>query len=529
MDLLELVTAYKFKVVDQPIDKLDQKLEKVQHRLEFLGAAEVVRGIFDLVERFSGLGEQLQAAAVSAGLSVEELQKLQYAGSMAAVSSEDMDTALTHLTRTLYDAKKGGAEAVKTFDDVGISREQLAGFRTGKDALAAMADRFSRIQDPIKKQALAQEMLGRGSGKMVAFLSKGSKAIDEMGREAEKVGAVLSGPQVQALADVEDSLSQLWQVFRTFIAGVAAQFAPAIQKAVGHLLELYRANQAFIQQNLSKWAYNATYAFGYVFGIVEGLTIKFARFAREHETLVNWGGKLVLALVGLSMGANLLTGTLNLAQGALAFILTPFQLFWGLGGLVRNMLSALALRLAILFETALPALSEAFLALGASIEATPIGWILTALVGLTLAVQALWTVLHGGNFSDTWLGKLFSAGKGALGWVMDKVGLGGSGKATTPGAGAITPSGAALAGAYDNLDQLQRQAGGAGMAQNPNQLLPPPGAATGNYEINAPMTFNVPPGTDPKQVGQAAKEGVKEHLDRVSREMRRSLKPAQAY
>src|SRR3954470_5783097 len=145
MDLLELVTKMKVQVFDKPVAGLEHRLEKIQHRLEFLGATEIARGLFELVEKFSGLGEQLQASATSAGLTVEELQKLQYAGSMAAVSGEEMGTALTHLTRTLYGAKQGGAEATKAFEDVGISREQLQGFRTGKDALKALADRFATI------------------------------------------------------------------------------------------------------------------------------------------------------------------------------------------------------------------------------------------------------------------------------------------------------------------------------------------------------------------------------------------------
>src|SRR5690606_12665097 len=53
--------------------------------------------------------------------------------------------------------------------------------------------------------------------------------------------------------------------------------------------------------------------------------------------------------------------------------------------------------------------------------------------------------------------------------------------------------------------------------------------ANTNYSVNSPITINVPPGTDPSEVGNRAKEGVTEHLDRILREAQRSLTPAVAY
>lgn len=477
MDLLELVSRVKFYVDDKAVERSQHTLEKMQKRLEFLGAAEKLRGLREIVERFSGLGEQLQSAATSAGLTVEELQKLQYAGSMAAVSGEEMGTALTHLTRTLYAAKQGGAEAAKHFEDIGISREQIAGFRTGKDAMAAMADRFAGIQDPIKKQALAQELLGRGSSKMVGFLSKGSKAIGEMGREAEDVGAILSGPQVRALADVEDSLSQLWQVVRTFTAGIAASVAPAVQYLVGQMLQLYKSNRAFIQLNMRQWFDTITYAMGYVYGLVEGLTIKFMRFAREHGELVKWTGYLALGLGALAIAGGLVStviGGISAAFGAISILFSPLVI---------------------------------------------------GVAAVTLAIHDLWVMLHGGSWEDTWLAKMLTGAKEGMGWVLKQLGIGPDRSSMVIDEEGVPTS---IRRANDNMVALSGMQGPGGVPLSPGAAA---AAAGGSATINttAPITINVPPGTDPRMVGQAAKDGVREHLDQLAREMRRSLKPAQAY
>ena len=475
MDLLDLVNKLTFKVADKPIQTLDKRLEGINHRLEFLGAAEVARGLFHLVEKFSGLGESLQASATSAGITTDELQKLQYAGSMSAVSAEEMGTALTHLTRELQSAKEGGGEAIKQFADLGISREQLAGFRTGKDAMMAMADAVQRVDDPTKRLAITTGLLGRGSSKMVGFLAKGSAAIRDMGMEAQDLGAVLSGPQVQALADVEDSLSQLWQVFRTFMAGLAAQVAPAIQNIVGWMLNLYKANRAFIQVRLDQWFQNITYAMGFVYGVVEALVLQFMRFAKEHEEIVEWAGYLALGL-----------GALAIAGAAVSAVM----------GIISGILGAIS----ILF-------SPVVLGVGA----------------LVLAIHDLWTILSGGSWEDTWLYKMLNGAKAGVSWMADKLGLGGGGEGAGDSDQEFVDG---ILGAHADLAALQGMA--APGASVPTFLNPASGAVT-NVDMNSPITINIPAGTDPRMVGQAAKDGVREHLDQLSREMRRSLKPAQAY
>ena len=79
MDVKTLVAKIGIEADHKPLQHLEHQLESVKSRLEFLGAAEVVKGLFELAERFSGMGEKIETAAVSAGITAEAFQKLSYA------------------------------------------------------------------------------------------------------------------------------------------------------------------------------------------------------------------------------------------------------------------------------------------------------------------------------------------------------------------------------------------------------------------------------------------------------------------
>lgn len=119
----------------------------------------------------------------------------------------------------------------------------------------------------------------------------------------------------------------------------------------------------------------------------------FALWAQDHPKLIAAGFWLVTAaVVALSVALSV-----NLARLALVQTAAGFSILIGL-------IPKLLLGLAVLTETALPALSEGFLALGATIEATPIGWILTgiaAVAGAAYLIYDNWSTIKGW-WHDLW-------------------------------------------------------------------------------------------------------------------------------
>lgn len=108
-------------------------------------------------------------------------------------------------------------------------------------------------------------------------------------------------------------------------------------------------------------------------------------FIKHLNNLADWLGRhpTILTAIALGLGAIGTAITVGFTASAIGIAIS------GLEGLL-GVLSAIAgptmlLNLAVLTETTLPALSEGFLAVGAAMEATPFGWVVTALALLTIA------------------------------------------------------------------------------------------------------------------------------------------------
>lgn len=525
MNVREFVTRFVIKTEGQEhLDHVEHQLEKIKERLELFAAAEIAEKIFELGEKFAHLGEEIHVAALNAGVTVEEFQKLSTAAALNGVSSDEMSTGLARLSRNLYEAKQGSTSAQLAFQRVGINAAQMEGFKNGKDALLALAERFKNIHDPIQKAALAQELLGRGGVRLVGFLSKGSGAITEMGDKAEKLGTILSGHQIEALVELEHSFMRLFAVVRAFSATLASYFAPEIQEAIKSVLDFYQANRKMIDLNSRAFIGDLSYAFGFLWGVVSRVAQAFFDFAATHELLTRRVLEFVVALItltGVIFSAQQALTVFKIASETLGIVLGP--LAGGLKWLIAQFIGLFAAETTATLGTegalaAMGALAVETDAAGAGMLAflSPVLLVIAAVAALVLGVQALWKIFHdGGSFKDTWIGEAVYALGGLGSKALDLVGLGGSSQT------------AATASANLNSAQALGEVGTAGLAAIGGQQAQA-GEAVGNYQINAPITVNVPQGTDHRAVGESVKQGVRDHLDRVQREAARSLRGAVA-
>lgn len=457
MNVRELLTKLGFEVDHKPLDHVEEKLEGIKKRLEFLAAAEVARGLYELAEKFADMGEKLAVAAQSAGITVEAFQKLAFAAQQSAVGQEEMETAMARLSRRLYDAKHGSQEASKAFRAVGISGDQVRGFKTSQEAMEALADQFKNIQDPIKKAALAQELMGRGSIHMVGFLSKGSAAIRAQGDEAEKLGLILGGSQVEALEKLELSFHKIFALLKAIGGFIASYIAPVLSLMVDDFIKWFGVNKDIIGLNIK----NFLNAFAYGLGFV-------------------WGGvKLLIdSLIDLSK-----------RFGLSGQILPLVAKFAGLVGMILTVIKVARI-LGVVW----------------AIIASPIFLVAAAIAAVVVAVHDL-VALWKGN--DTWLGPLIKGAGGAaseaFGKAKDFLGF--------------------TSGVNDKANGLASP--GAALSTISNSQSTTVGDTSNS--VSAPVTINVPPGSDPKEVGTKVREGIRDHLDRVRRENQRSTLSPVAY
>lgn len=333
MIIADLLAHIGFEVDEKPLHKVEEALEGIKHGLEFFAAAEIVKKLFEVSEQFAHWGEELKVTAESVGLTVESLQQLQFAAEQSGVSAETMTHSMALLSRHLYDAKNGSKEASLAFSRIGISSAQIAGFKNAEDALFAIADKIQGIEDPIKRLAVSQELLGRGGYKMVAFLAKGSAALRQQKEDAQKLGLVLSGPQVEALEETEHAFQRLHAVMRAFGASIAAQIGPVFSMLVDKFIKFYLVNKDIINANIHKWLRTLAWTLGFVYGFVTGLIEKFLKLAKalhlEKDILPT-----IAKVAGLVSGFLALGAALKMVSIAFGFISPAIAFGAVIGGVI---------------------------------------------------------------------------------------------------------------------------------------------------------------------------------------------------
>jgi hypothetical protein len=512
------------------LEHLSEQLEGIHEKVELLAGFELVKGLYELAERFSGVGEKLESASMAAGLTTDKFQALAYAASQNAVSQEELGGALARFSRVLGSAKDGSKEAIAQFAKVGITRDQVMGFADAGDAMMALADQVQGIQDPIKRTQVLMGLLGRGSANMTKLMSVGGAGIRDKMQEAVRINAIGTHKNIENLAEMEDTVSSLGAVFKAVAINMTGYFAPAISHTVERVKEFWLANHAIIEQNFQQWANKAAYALGFVVGVLRATGEELGAFAHRHERLVEDIGKVILAFIGFKAAT-------GVASAGISLMLSPFK---EVAAAISTVYQSV-----MLLKKGWEFFQKARIVMAAFTAATGIGigGAIAIVAGLVVAIHDAWVLLTGGKVEDTWLYKLIMAIKGLSIGALKKLGLYSpedDGKAAvmdmqlqpiTAGAAPLPRSLDFDGSANPDLQNLTANLGDLSHAQNmpPQSLMMPGQNVEGDsvtYNVDAPITINIPPGADPRAMADAARQGVTTQLNDVLRTTHTNLKQA---
>lgn len=233
------------------VGQLSSKLLGISGALSALGAgfASVasVAAIAGLTHTAIQSADALGKLAQKAGVAVNELSGLAFAGKIADASQDDLRTGLKELSEQMVKAGRGG--------------ESLT------DELLGIADIFAKMPDgPIKTQ-MAIEKFGRSGQSLIPLLNQGSEAIRKQIAEAEEFGLVVGPRFAQNANTFNDNLGRIKGIFE----GIFLQLADALLPS---LIELTERFIAFVKET------------GAHKKVLEVLIETYKQFARTIESVV---------------------------------------------------------------------------------------------------------------------------------------------------------------------------------------------------------------------------------------------------
>lgn len=209
----------KAKEAQGPIDKLANALGLSTSQFT-VGA--VVAGMGLIIRNAIEAGDTLNDMSAKTGVAVETLSLLDYTAKLNGTTLDNVSTSIVRFNKNIYDASKGGGDAVNTFDDLGISLNDSNGkLKDSETLLLEVTKKFSSMENGIQKTAVAQKLFGKSGAESIAMLNDLGKNGEEYKKFLIDTGALITTQFAQAADRFNDNLATM----NTALSGVGLKLA----------------------------------------------------------------------------------------------------------------------------------------------------------------------------------------------------------------------------------------------------------------------------------------------------------------
>lgn len=187
-----------------------------------------------LTKRSLEFSDALVKASDQTGIGTEALQEYRYAAAQAGVSTDELEQGLGLFTKRLGEARNGSQEAIKAFDALGISQDEIKK-NSPEQTLQRVFDVLETIPNAADRAAYANEAFGKSGLRLAVMAGQGAGAIDEMRAKARELGLVVGDDLVRAGDDAGDSIDKLKAVIASGLNKAVLQAAPDIKAFVDEI------------------------------------------------------------------------------------------------------------------------------------------------------------------------------------------------------------------------------------------------------------------------------------------------------
>ena len=210
--------------------------------LSLRGAVGVLAGSAGLgliIKRSLDTADSIAKTADAVGISTAALQELRFAADLSGVSIDGLDKALKFATKSIGELRTRTSSelttALKDFDAQLMSNIKNAG--SVEEALNLTFKRMGELEDATKKAAVAKAVFGRAGIDLVNIVRGGAGALEEMRREAQRLGIVIDDDLLRKSERAKDSLTILSTVLRTRVTRAVVENAEKIDRLAQALTE----------------------------------------------------------------------------------------------------------------------------------------------------------------------------------------------------------------------------------------------------------------------------------------------------
>jgi hypothetical protein len=227
--VLELAanTARLQSDMGRAVGLVESGIGKMTRLAKGLAGGAFVAGITSAATRAIQFGDDLNKAAVKAGVGAKAISELAYAAKMSDIDLNALSTSLRKMQVALSEAATGAKGPNEALAALGLRIEDIKGLKADQQ-FEIIADRISRLRDPADRARAAVDLFGKAGADLLPLFEQGAAGIRKAREEAQKMGQSFSEKQVKALAEADDAVKRLKASWEGFFAMLTAKGAPAL-------------------------------------------------------------------------------------------------------------------------------------------------------------------------------------------------------------------------------------------------------------------------------------------------------------
>jgi len=296
-------------------------------------AAAGIGGLAALTASTLSSADNLAKLSRQTGLSVEDLSRLQFAAEQSGTSLDTLIAGQRRFARVLLDAEGGLKEAKDSLEALGLEYEQFEGLNPAAQ-INILADALVAVEDPTRRLALAQEVLGRSGAQLIPLFDQGSEGLAKLAAQADATGNVMSTQLAQSAERINDTMDRVNQSLQGIGLTIVEALAPSLETAAGALeyvtsnlrqneqeaeaLEQRHANLAIAIENSTQKTLELSFGTVGLIGEYENLDFQLQLVEAAQNVSSKGASFLQAQMRGAGAGAYYYTGAVASTARALA-------------------------------------------------------------------------------------------------------------------------------------------------------------------------------------------------------------------
>lgn len=253
---------------------------------------------------WSAAADEVAKTAKKLDVPVMQLQRLRFAAERSGVSADSLTGALKDMNKLLAEARANEDHPfAKVADAIGLSLERLAAMQP-EQRLGAIADALTNVSDANLRARAALAFFGEEAGMHLApLLMEGSRGIQALGDEAQRLGKVFDEGAAAAAERLQDQLTNM----RARASSVSVELATVLVPAASDVLEKFGdwvdKNDDLIKQDLPTLMHStaeATMKVGEAIGDVVDMFRELDRVRSSLADIDDAGDIAILRMLGYS-------------------------------------------------------------------------------------------------------------------------------------------------------------------------------------------------------------------------------------